>query len=41
LSLSLNLFLYRDGPAVVIDMAYKPTVTSLLLLALEQKVGEH
>ncbi|KAF7369066.1 Pentafunctional AROM polypeptide [Mycena venus] len=33
LRLSPNLFLYRDGPAVVIDMAYKPAVTSLLALA--------
>jgi pentafunctional AROM polypeptide len=39
LSLSPNLFLYRDGPAVVIDMAYKPAVTSLLALA--QSAGEN
>ncbi|KAK7052287.1 Pentafunctional AROM polypeptide [Favolaschia claudopus] len=35
LTLSRNLFLYRDGPAVVIDMAYKPAVTPLLALAKE------
>jgi pentafunctional AROM polypeptide len=33
LHLSPNLFLYKDGPAVVIDMAYKPAVTPLLALA--------
>ncbi|KAJ7040729.1 Shikimate dehydrogenase [Mycena alexandri] len=33
LQLSSNLFLYRDGPAVVIDMAYKPAETALLALA--------
>ncbi|KAJ7705381.1 Shikimate dehydrogenase [Mycena rosella] len=31
--LSPNLFMYRDGPAVVIDMAYRPAVTALLALA--------
>ncbi|KAJ7254628.1 aromatic amino acid family biosynthesis-like protein [Mycena haematopus] len=35
LALSPNLFLYKDGPAVVIDMAYKPAVTPLLALAKE------
>ncbi|KAJ7088604.1 Shikimate dehydrogenase [Mycena epipterygia] len=35
LHLSSNLFLYKDGPAVVIDMAYKPAQTSLLALAKE------
>ncbi|KAF8201152.1 Shikimate dehydrogenase [Mycena galopus ATCC 62051] len=35
LSLSQNLFSYKDGPAVVIDMAYKPAVTALLALAAE------
>ncbi|KAJ7768294.1 Shikimate dehydrogenase [Mycena metata] len=33
LQLSSNLFIYRDGPAVVIDMAYKPAETALLALA--------
>ncbi|KAJ7678186.1 Shikimate dehydrogenase [Mycena polygramma] len=33
--LSSSLFLYRDGPAVVIDMAYKPAETPLLALAKE------
>ncbi|KAJ7472306.1 Shikimate dehydrogenase [Mycena galericulata] len=33
LHLSSNLFSYRDGPAVVIDMAYKPAQTPLLALA--------
>lgn len=33
LHLTDNLFDYRDGPAVVIDMAYKPRDTPLLLLA--------
>jgi pentafunctional AROM polypeptide len=41
LSLSPNLFLYRDRAAVVIDMVYKPAVTSLLLLVLAQKAGEN
>ncbi|KAJ6558678.1 Shikimate dehydrogenase [Mycena sp. CBHHK59/15] len=35
LHLSSNLFRFRDGPAVVIDMAYKPAMTSLLTLAKE------
>ncbi|KAF9465912.1 Shikimate dehydrogenase [Collybia nuda] len=33
LPLSSKLFEYRDGPAVVIDMAYKPAETPLLKLA--------
>ncbi|KAF7303787.1 Pentafunctional AROM polypeptide [Mycena indigotica] len=33
LHLSSDLFLYKDGPAVVIDMAYKPARTPLLVLA--------
>ncbi len=33
LHFSEKLFDYRDGPAVVIDMAYKPIETPLLLLA--------
>ncbi|KAJ7621194.1 Shikimate dehydrogenase [Roridomyces roridus] len=33
LHLSSNLFGYKDGPAVVIDMAYKPAETALLALA--------
>ncbi|KAJ7267449.1 Shikimate dehydrogenase [Mycena rebaudengoi] len=37
LQLSSNLFSYRDGPAVVMDMAYKPAITALLGLA--QEVG--
>ncbi|KAJ7100621.1 Shikimate dehydrogenase [Mycena belliarum] len=37
--LSHNLFMYRDGPAVVIDMAYRPAVTPLLALA--QEAGEN
>lgn len=35
LPLSSRLFEYRDGPAVVIDMAYKPAETPLLKLAKE------
>jgi pentafunctional AROM polypeptide len=35
LPLSTKLFEYRDGPAVVIDMAYKPAETPLLKLAKE------
>ncbi|KAF5381748.1 hypothetical protein D9615_005411 [Tricholomella constricta] len=37
--LSNKLFEYRDGPAVVIDMAYKPAETPLLTLAAQ--AGEH
>lgn len=33
--LSAKLFEYRDGPAVVVDMAYKPAETPLLKLAKE------
>jgi pentafunctional AROM polypeptide len=33
--LSNKLFGYRDGPAVVVDMAYKPAETALLMLAKE------
>ncbi|KAJ6460882.1 hypothetical protein C8R45DRAFT_799643, partial [Mycena sanguinolenta] len=33
LALSPNLFLYKDGPAVVLDTAYRPAVAPLLALA--------
>jgi pentafunctional AROM polypeptide len=33
--LSNKLFEYRDGPAVVVDMAYRPAETALLMLAKE------
>ena len=33
IELESNLFAYRDGPAVVLDMAYNPPLTPLLALA--------
>ncbi|KAF8066711.1 Shikimate dehydrogenase [Lyophyllum atratum] len=37
--ISNKLFEYRDGPAVLVDMAYKPAETQLLNLA--KQAGEH
>jgi len=39
-SLPYNLFDYRDGPAVVLDMAYRPAETPLLELA-KRAAGEN
>ncbi|KAF7313827.1 Pentafunctional AROM polypeptide [Mycena chlorophos] len=39
LNLEPELFLYKDGPSVVLDMAYKPAQTPLLSLA--EEAGEN